>query len=72
MGLRFACYFVPSLDWFWLWSCTYYKLPVYPGKHPHSVSLMILIDLGLLGLVFYHRIFIQYNIKDFTSTCFFI
>lgn len=29
------------------------NLPVYPGKHPHSVSLMILLDLGLLGLFFY-------------------
>ena len=26
MGLRFAGYFVPSLDWFWLWNCTYHKL----------------------------------------------
>ena len=29
------------------------NLPLYPGQHPHSVSLMILLDLGLLGLVFY-------------------
>lgn len=28
-------------------------LPLYPGKHPHSVTVMILLDLGLLGLVFY-------------------
>jgi len=29
------------------------NLPLYPGNHPHSVSLLILLDLGLLGLVFF-------------------
>jgi hypothetical protein len=29
------------------------NLPLYPGKHPHSISIMILLDLGLLGFVFY-------------------
>lgn len=36
------------------------NLPDYPGKHPHSITVMILIDLGLLGLVFYIRFL--YNI----------
>gem|GEM_PF-2197450 len=28
-------------------------LPLYPGNHPHSITIMILLDFGLLGLAFF-------------------